>query len=65
VCDPTLGPNFLKETYIHYDMNSELEMFMKKLQMLAYSYVFLDQKLAWLKQWNKSNVLKEVKKFPK
>jgi hypothetical protein len=40
-------------------------MFTKKLQILVYSCVSLDQKLTWLKQWNESNVLKEVKKFPK
>jgi hypothetical protein len=31
VCDPTLGPNFLKEIQVHYDMNSKPQMFTKKL----------------------------------
>jgi hypothetical protein len=31
VCDPSLGPYFLKETHFHYDMNLELEMLTKKL----------------------------------
>jgi len=39
VCDLTLGPNFLKEIQVHYDMNSKPKMFIEKLQMLACSYV--------------------------
>jgi hypothetical protein len=35
VRDPTLGPKFLKQIQVHYNMNSNLEMFTKKLQMLA------------------------------
>jgi hypothetical protein len=31
VCDPTLGPNFLKEIRVHYDMNLKSQMFMEKL----------------------------------
>jgi hypothetical protein len=31
VCDPTLGPNFLKEIQVHYDMNLKPQMFMEKL----------------------------------
>jgi hypothetical protein len=46
-------------------MNSELEMFTKKLQMLAFSCVTPRQKLSWFKKWNELNVLREAKKFPK
>jgi hypothetical protein len=46
VCDLGLGPNFLKEIHTHYDMHFKSKMFMKKLQMLTYSYVSPDQKLA-------------------
>ncbi len=48
VCDPTLGPNFLKEIQVHYDMNFELEMLVEKLQMLVYSCVSREL-LNWLK----------------
>jgi hypothetical protein len=40
-------------------------MFIKKLQMLAYSCVIPQQQLSWLKTWNELNVLREAKKFPK
>ncbi len=63
ICDPTLGLDFFKEIQVHYDMNLEPKMFMKKLQMLTYSCVTPQQKLSWLKTWNESNVLKEAKKF--
>ncbi len=35
VCDPSLGLDFLHKVQIHYDMNSKLEMLIKKLQMLV------------------------------
>ncbi len=35
VCDPALGLEFLKQIQVHYNMNSKLEMFTKKLQMLV------------------------------
>jgi putative hemolysin len=31
VCDLSLGVDFLKEIQVHYDMNSKLEMLIKKL----------------------------------
>jgi hypothetical protein len=34
ICDLTLGLEFLKQIQVHYDMNLDLEMFIKKLQML-------------------------------
>jgi hypothetical protein len=45
ICDPSLGPNFLYEVQIHYNMNPEPEMFMKKLQMLVSACVSIDQKI--------------------
>ncbi len=44
VCDPSLGPKFLYEVQIHYNMNLEPEMFTKKLQMLVSACVSIDQK---------------------
>jgi hypothetical protein len=35
IYDPILGPKFLKLIQVQYNMNSSLEMFIKKLQMLA------------------------------
>jgi len=49
VCDPILGLEFLKQIQIHYNMNSKLEMFTKKLQMLASTQVTNEQKVPWLK----------------
>lgn len=43
----------------------ELEMLLKKLQMLAYSFVSLKHNFSWLKQWNESSVLRKAKNFPK
>ncbi len=65
ICDPSLGPKFMHKVYIHYDMNPELEMFTKKLQMLVSACVTIDYKLFWLEQWNQFGVLKEAQKFPK
>jgi hypothetical protein len=65
ICDPSLGANFLREIQVHYDMNLELEMLTKKLQMFAYSFVSVEQKFLWLKMWNEFVVLWEAKKFPK
>jgi hypothetical protein len=31
MCDPTFGIDFQMEIQVHYDMNSELEMFIEKL----------------------------------
>jgi hypothetical protein len=39
MCDLALGPIFLKEIQIHYDMNSNPKMLMEKLQMFVSSYV--------------------------
>jgi hypothetical protein len=39
VCDISMGSDFLKEIHVHYDMNLQLEMLTKKLQMFTYSYV--------------------------
>ncbi len=50
VCDATLGLGFFKEIQVHYDMNSELEMFIKKLQMFAYSYTCVSKAKALLAQ---------------
>jgi hypothetical protein len=49
ICDPSLGVDFLREIQVHYDMNLEPKMLTKKLRMLAYSYVSIEQKL--LLQW--------------
>jgi len=40
-------------------------MLIKKLQMLTYSYVLVEQKLLWLKMWNEFIVLQEAKNFVK
>jgi hypothetical protein len=40
-------------------------MFTKKLQMLASAQVTNEQKVSWLKLWNRSGVLWEVAKFLK
>ncbi len=65
ICDPGLGLEFLEEIQAHYDNNSKLKMFTKKLQMFVYSSMSKEQKVPWLRQWNESKVLKEAKKFPK
>jgi hypothetical protein len=39
VCDPTLGPEFLHQIHIHYDMNFNLEMLIEKLQILTLATV--------------------------
>lgn len=57
ICDPTLGPNFLKEIQVHYNMNFKPEMFIAKLQMLVFSCLIPYHKFVWIKQWNKSSVL--------
>jgi hypothetical protein len=54
VCDPSLGPKFLQEVHIHYDMNPKSEMVTEKLQMLVSTCVSIDHKLFWLRQWNRS-----------
>ncbi len=50
---------FYKHLHVcdHYDMKFEPKMFTKELHMLMYARVSLEQKLAWLKQWNEPNVL--------
>lgn len=45
-------------------MNSDPEMLTYKLQTLASSAIPNKQKVLWLMQWSKSNVLKQAKKFP-
>ncbi len=45
-------------------MKLDPKMFTENLHMLAYAHVTNEQKVLWLKLWNQSNVLKEVKKFP-
>jgi hypothetical protein len=57
VYDPTLGPEFLEQVHVHYDMNLDLKMLTKKLQMLVLAQVTNEQKAYWLKQWNQSLVL--------
>ncbi len=49
VCDLALDTDFLQEIQVHYDMNFGLEMFIEKLQMLAYMCVSLEQKVVWFK----------------
>jgi hypothetical protein len=39
VCDLALDTDFFQEIQVHYDMNFGLEMFIEKLQMLAYMCV--------------------------
>jgi hypothetical protein len=39
ICYPSLGPKFLWQIYIHYDMNSDPEMLTYKLQTLALSAI--------------------------
>jgi len=39
VCDPTFGSKFLKQIQVHYNMNLELKMLIKKLQMLVFEHV--------------------------
>ncbi len=39
VCNLAFSTNFFKEIQVHYDMNSELEMFIEKLHMPAYMCV--------------------------
>jgi ribose 5-phosphate isomerase RpiB len=46
-------------------MNSNLEMFINKLQMLASTTVSNKHKFVLFIQWNESNVLKEAKKILK
>jgi len=41
---------FFKDIQIHYDMNSKLEMFIEKLQMLVYSNTCVSQAKALLAQ---------------
>jgi hypothetical protein len=65
IYDLALGPEFLKQIQVHYDMNSEPKMFIEKLQMLASTQVSNEQKVSWLKLWNQFGVLKEAMKFPK
>jgi hypothetical protein len=50
---------------MHYDMFSELEMLIEKLQMLVTSYVSSEQKVKWLKQRNQPVGVREATKFPK
>jgi hypothetical protein len=52
ICDPSLGPNFLKEIQVHYHMNSKLKMLTKKFQMFTYSYILAKKMFLWLKMWN-------------
>jgi len=40
-------------------------MLTKKSQMLASLAISNEQEVLWLMQWNKSNVFREAKKFPK
>lgn len=39
ICDPALGLEFLHQIHIHYDMNSNLEMLIEKLQILTLATV--------------------------
>jgi hypothetical protein len=39
MCDFALGLDLFKEIQVHYDMNSKLEVFIEKLQMLTYTCV--------------------------
>jgi hypothetical protein len=45
VCDPALGFEFLHQIQIHYDMNFDPAMPIKKLQMLALTMVSNEQKV--------------------
>jgi hypothetical protein len=45
MCDPSLGPSFLQEVQVHYDINLELKMLIEKLQMLMSTCVSNKQKL--------------------
>jgi hypothetical protein len=40
-------------------------MLTKKLQMLMYSFMNKEEKVVWLRQWNKSRMPKGTKNFPK
>ncbi len=44
ICDLSLGPEFLQEVQIHYDMNLEPEMLIEKLQMLVLVYTLIQSK---------------------
>jgi len=62
IYDLALIPEFMTRIQIHYDMNSNFEMFINKLQMLASTAVSNKHKFAWFIRWN---VLKEANKIPK
>jgi hypothetical protein len=36
MCDPYLGPTFLQEVHVHYDMNPELNMLTKIVNVNVY-----------------------------
>ncbi len=48
VCDLALGDAFLEQVLTHYDMNFELEMLIKRLQLLVTSCVNSEQKVKCL-----------------
>jgi hypothetical protein len=49
ICDPALGLEFLQLIQVHHNMNPDLEMMIKKLQLLVSSQMSNEQKVSWLK----------------
>ncbi len=46
ICDPTIGPKFIQQVHVHYNMNLNPEMMTEKLQLLVSSQVSNEQKVS-------------------
>jgi hypothetical protein len=49
VCDPTFGPEFLQQVYVHYNMNPNLEMMIVKLRLFISLQLSNEHKVSWFK----------------
>jgi hypothetical protein len=65
VCDPSLGPKFLQQVHVHYNMNPYLEIMIEKLQLFVSSQVSNEKKVFLVQAVESIPSLEGSSKVPK